>query len=289
MTTPTTAASPDWTASASAVTAPDASDPWPVLAVRLPTDAEAYGARQSTMANDTIWTEPDLDELRRDFGEIENLQVSRKGPGDFVTNADERTERILREELKKARPAYGMLAEEGGATKGSDPDHRWLVDPIDGTTNFIHGVPFIAVSIALERTGLTGGRLAYPSDAPALAPGAAYTLELYSGQTRVDATRFEIADRPRADGVRRDLQDIDQALGPDVPPSSRAVVQAGYLASRGFLHDARAVVVTALASDSDQPSLHALLGDLYARTGLQREADEAHDQARLLTADPPRR
>ena len=143
--------------------------------------------------------------------------------------------------------------------------------------------------IALERTGLTGGRLAYPADAPALVPGAAYTLELYSGQTRVDATRFEIADRPRADGVRRDLREIEQALGPDVPPSSRAVVQAGFLASRGFLHDARAVVVTALASDSDQPSLHALLGDLYERTGLQREADEAHDQARLLTTDPPRR
>ena len=143
--------------------------------------------------------------------------------------------------------------------------------------------------IALERSGLTGGRLAYPADAPPLVPGAAYTLELYSGQTRVDATRFEIADRQRADGVRRDLREIEQALGPDVPPSSRAVVQAGFLASRGFLHDARAVVVTALASDSDQPSLHALLGDLYARTGLQREADEAHDQARLLTTDPPRR
>ena len=70
MTTPTTAASPDWTASASAVTAPDASDPWPVEAVRLPTDAEAYGARQSTMANDTIWTEPDLDELKREFADV---------------------------------------------------------------------------------------------------------------------------------------------------------------------------------------------------------------------------
>jgi myo-inositol-1(or 4)-monophosphatase len=91
--------------------------------------------------------------LRRDFGEIENLQVSRKGPGDFVTNADQRTEKILREELMKARPAYGMLAEEGGVFKGSDPDHRWVVDPIDGTTNFIHGVPFIAISIALERKG----------------------------------------------------------------------------------------------------------------------------------------
>jgi myo-inositol-1(or 4)-monophosphatase len=99
--------------------------------------------------------------LRRDFGEIENLQVSRKGPGDFVTNADKRTEKILREELGKARPAYGLLGEEGGLVKGSDPDHRWLVDPIDGTTNFIHGVPFIAISIALERKGEIIAALTY--------------------------------------------------------------------------------------------------------------------------------
>lgn len=143
--------------------------------------------------------------------------------------------------------------------------------------------------IVLERPGLTGGRLVYPADAPALVPGAAYTVELYSGQTRVDAARFEVADGKRADDLRRDLRDVDQALGPSVPASSRAVVEAGFLASRGFLHDARAVVVTALVADSDQPSLHALLGDLYARTGLQREADEAHDQARLLVTDPPRR
>ena len=143
--------------------------------------------------------------------------------------------------------------------------------------------------IVLERPGVTGSRVAYPSEAPPLVPGATYTLELYSGQTRVDATRFEVADRQRAEDVRRDLREVDQALGPGVPPSSRAVVQAGFLASRGFLHDARAVVVAALVSDSDQSSLHELLGDLYARTGLQREADEAHDQARLLVTDPPRR
>jgi hypothetical protein len=143
--------------------------------------------------------------------------------------------------------------------------------------------------VVLERPGVTGARVAYPSEAPPLVAGAAYTLELYSGQTRVDATRFEVADRQRVENVRRDLREVDQALGPSVPPSSRAVVQAGVLASRGFLHDARAVVVAALVADSDQPSLHELLGDLYARTGLQREADEAHDQARLLVTDPPRR
>ena len=91
--------------------------------------------------------------LVRDFGELENLQVSHKGPADFVSNADERTERILYEELTKARPGYGFLGEEGGMREGKDKTHRFIIDPIDGTTNFLHGVPFFAISIALEREG----------------------------------------------------------------------------------------------------------------------------------------
>ena len=90
--------------------------------------------------------------LRRDFGEIENLQVSRKGPGDFVTVADRQAERTLREELQRVRPNYGFLGEEGTDIKG-DGVHRWIVDPLDGTTNFLHGIPHFAISIALERDG----------------------------------------------------------------------------------------------------------------------------------------
>jgi myo-inositol-1(or 4)-monophosphatase len=89
--------------------------------------------------------------LKRDLGEIENLQVSLKGPGNFVTAADRRAEAIVREELAKARPDYGFLGEEGGAHPGADKTHRWIVDPLDGTTNFLHGIPHFAVSIALER------------------------------------------------------------------------------------------------------------------------------------------
>jgi myo-inositol-1(or 4)-monophosphatase len=89
--------------------------------------------------------------LTRDFGEIENLQVSRKGPADFVTNADKRAEQILFEELQKARPTYAFLMEEGGEVKGTDGQHRWIIDPLDGTTNFMHGIPMFAVAIALER------------------------------------------------------------------------------------------------------------------------------------------
>ena len=91
--------------------------------------------------------------VQRDFGELANLQVSVKGPGDYVTAADQRCDKILREELAKARPDYGILTEETGVVKGSDPDHRFIIDPIDGTTNFMHAVPYFAITVALERKG----------------------------------------------------------------------------------------------------------------------------------------
>jgi myo-inositol-1(or 4)-monophosphatase len=91
--------------------------------------------------------------LRRDFGELEKLQVSLKGPANFVTAADRRAEETLREELAQARPGYGFLGEEGGAHEGSDKSHRWIVDPLDGTMNFLHGIPHFAISIGLEREG----------------------------------------------------------------------------------------------------------------------------------------
>jgi myo-inositol-1(or 4)-monophosphatase len=90
--------------------------------------------------------------LIRDFGEVENLQVSQKGPSDFVSTADLKAEKILRQELAKARPGYGFLMEESEETEG-DGTHRWIVDPLDGTTNFLHGIPHFAISIALERDG----------------------------------------------------------------------------------------------------------------------------------------
>lgn len=89
--------------------------------------------------------------LSRDFGEVQNLQVSKKGPGDFVTNADIKAEKIIREELETARPMFGFLMEEAGEFAGRDPQNRWIVDPLDGTHNFMHGIPHFCVSIALER------------------------------------------------------------------------------------------------------------------------------------------
>ena len=99
--------------------------------------------------------------LKRDFGEVENLQVSRKGPGDFVSAADRRAEEIIHAELERARPGYSFLMEESGETRGGDPQHRWIVDPLDGTTNFLHAIPLFAISIALERQGRLHAGLVY--------------------------------------------------------------------------------------------------------------------------------
>src|SRR2546423_1770240 len=99
--------------------------------------------------------------LVRDFGEVEQLQVSIKGPGEFVSTADLKAERTLRNELHRARPGYGLLFEEGGEVEGTDPRHRWIVDPLDGTTNFLHGIPHFAIEIA--KCGMPCRKLVVPS------------------------------------------------------------------------------------------------------------------------------
>jgi myo-inositol-1(or 4)-monophosphatase len=99
--------------------------------------------------------------LKRDFGEVEHLQVSMKGPANFVTAADKRAEEILYEELTRARPGYGFIGEEGGKREGADKSHTWIVDPLDGTSNFLHSIPHFCISIALERESTIVAGLVY--------------------------------------------------------------------------------------------------------------------------------
>jgi myo-inositol-1(or 4)-monophosphatase len=99
--------------------------------------------------------------LARDFGEVEQLQVSVKGPANFATSADHRSEETVYRELSRARPGYGFLMEERGAVEGPDKSHRWIVDPLDGTTNFMHGLPLFSIAIALEREGEIVAGLVY--------------------------------------------------------------------------------------------------------------------------------
>ena len=129
--------------------------------------------------------------LARDFGEVQNLQVSVKGPGDFVSQADRKAEKTIFEALSRARPGYGFLMEEGGAVEGSDPQHRWIVDPLDGTTNFLHAIPHFAVSIALERQGqLVAGLVFNP------ATDELYTAER-GGGAYLNDRRLRVAGRTR--------------------------------------------------------------------------------------------
>jgi myo-inositol-1(or 4)-monophosphatase len=138
--------------------------------------------------------------IARDFGEVELLQVSKKGPSDFVTAADLKAEKIIFEELSRARPGYGFLGEERGAVEGTDRTHRWIVDPIDGTTNFVHAIPHFAISIALEREGrLIAGVVYNP-----------VTDDLYHAETGRGAFRNETRLRVAA---RRKLDEAVLATG----------------------------------------------------------------------------
>ena len=130
--------------------------------------------------------------LARDFGEVENLQVSRKGPGDFVSAADLRAEKIIFEELSKARPGYGFLMEESGTVEGPDKTHRWIIDPLDGTTNFLHGLPHWAISIALEHKGQIVAGVVYDA-----AKDEMFYAEKGKGAWLNDSNRLRVSGRSR--------------------------------------------------------------------------------------------
>lgn len=139
--------------------------------------------------------------LKRDFGEVANLQVSVKGPGDFVSAADRKAEKVLFEELAKARPGYGFVMEESGRVEGTDQSHTWIIDPLDGTTNFLHGIPVFAISVALEREGqLVAGLVYNPADDEMYVAERGQGAWLNNRRLRV-AQRRELADSLVATGV----------------------------------------------------------------------------------------
>lgn len=145
--------------------------------------------------------------LARDYGEVAQLQVSVKGPANFVTAADIKAEEILYRELAKVRTGYSFLMEERGAVEGSDKTHRWIVDPLDGTTNFLHGIPLFAISVALEREGeIVAGVIYNP------AMDELYTAEKGKGAFLNDR-RIRVANR-------RTLSDAVVSIG--VPPRGRS-------------------------------------------------------------------
>jgi myo-inositol-1(or 4)-monophosphatase len=144
--------------------------------------------------------------LSRDFGEVQNLQVSLKGPGDYVSQADRKAEEIIFTELSRARPGYAFLMEERGVVEGEDAQHRWIVDPLDGTTNFLHGIPLFSISIALERQGQIVAGIVYN---PAM--DELYTAERGGGAFLNDR-RLRVAGRGKL---------VDAVIGCGVPHLGR--------------------------------------------------------------------
>ena len=151
--------------------------------------------------------------LVRDFGEVEALQVSVKGPADFVSAADRKAESVIREALAKARPKYGFLLEEAGAVPGDDTSNRWVVDPLDGTTNFLHGIPQFSISIALERDSKPHAGVIYDPIADEMFWGE------HGGGAFLNGSRIRVA-------ARRNLQDAVVVTG--IPHRGRAE-KPGYL------------------------------------------------------------
>jgi len=149
--------------------------------------------------------------LRRDFGEVEQLQVSRKGPADFVSMADKRAEQTILDELRNARPDWGILAEEAGSVEGNPSKPRWLVDPLDGTTNFLHGIPHFSISIAVEERR--------PDGRPEITHGLVYqplTDESFWAEKGRGAW---LQDRRLRASARRDLADC--VIGTGIPHFGR--------------------------------------------------------------------
>ena len=159
--------------------------------------------------------------LARDFGEVEQLQVSVKGPANFVSAADHRAEEILYRELNRARPDYCFLMEERGHVDGADKSHRWIIDPLDGTTNFLHGIPLFGVSIGLEREGQLVAGLIYNPILDEL-----YTAEKGKGAYLNDRRRLRVA-------ARKSISDAVVVTG---------IPHRGRPGHARFLHEARTVM-----------------------------------------------
>ncbi len=171
--------------------------------------------------------------LARDFGEVAQLQVSVKGPANFVSAADQRAEEIVYRELSKARQGYGFLMEEGGEVVGDDKTHRWIVDPLDGTTNFLHSIPLFAISIALEREGELVAGLIYNPISDEL-----YTAEKGKGAF-INDKRLRVA-------ARKSLQDSVIATG--IPYRGRPGHERFFAESGPLMRDVAGIRRTGAAS-----------------------------------------
>jgi len=180
--------------------------------------------------------------------------------------------------VRAAGAAPVVLAPRNSAVLPGPLTVEWL-----GGRASRYAVRLLAPSgVVLEKTGIVGSRWEYPTDAPPLAPGVRYTVQVVPQTGRAQEASFEVLDAGRAQTVRENLREVEDALGPEVSANTLTAVRFGLLAEQGLLHDARLAVLAALAKDPEEPALHTLLGQLYQKVGLAKQAAEAFEEAQFL-------
>ncbi len=176
-----------------------------------------------------------------------------------------------------------VLSPRNGPVLPESLTFEWLGSRFERYTIKIVG----PAGVVLERGGVRGARFEYPPDAPVLTPGTKYTFQVAASGKPPEEAVFEVLDPARAQAIRRDLAELEQAVGGSAPPNTLAALRAGFLASQGLLHDARLVLLAALKKDPDEPALHQLLAGVYAKVGLPVQAAEEYDEAKFLLAPAP--
>lgn len=212
-------------------------------------------------------------------GKIEKARTLVEGSLGFLTASAKQPPKAVLATRAVGRPPVILTPRDGLVLPGPLA-FEWLGSQFSRYTVRITGPS----GVVLEKKGVIGARFDYPPDAPALAPGVRYTLEVLSPNHPPQATRFEVTDADRARRLRQSLTDTEEALGPAVSPNTLPAVRAGILAGEGLIHDARLAVLAALAKDPDEPTLHTLLGNLYLKAGLPEQAAESLDEAQFLLA-----
>ncbi len=195
----------------------------------------------------------------------------------FLTASAAEPPRAVMSVRAGAKPAV-ILTPRNGAVLPGPLTFEWLGSQFSRYTVRVSG----SAGVLLEKKGVVGARFEYPTDAPPLAAGVRYRLQVEPANGPAQETSFEVVDARRAETVRQNLKELTDALGPTVSPNTLVALRTGILAGEGLTHDARLVVMAALTKDPDEPSLHVLLGQLYQKAGLPDQAAESFDEAQFL-------
>lgn len=210
-------------------------------------------------------------------GKVQKARKLVEGSMGFLSASAKEPPKAVLSVRAGARPPV-ILTPRNGPVLPGPLTFEWLGSQFSRYTVRIAGPS----GVLLEKKGVVGARFDYPPDASALTPGVRYTVQVLSVSHPPQEAHFEVVDAGRAQSIRQDLKEMEAGLGPTVSPNTLTALRAGILAGQGLIHDARLIVVASLAKDSDEPTLHMLLGNLYLSAGLAEQAAESFDEAQFL-------